>query len=98
MQGLVAKVVIADEDAQSVPVVPVTALLEADGRAALVFVVARRRPCEARRGEDRPAARRSHRDRHAGLAAGDRVVTDGAAWLDDDAAVRVLGGGLRPPA
>ena len=28
-----------------------------------------------------------------GLSPGDRVVTEGAAWLDDDDAVRVLDGG-----
>jgi multidrug efflux pump subunit AcrA (membrane-fusion protein) len=27
-----------------------------------------------------------------GLAPGDRVVTEGAAWLDDNDPVRVLGG------
>ena len=92
VQGLVAKVVIADQDTTSVPVVPVTALLEADGRAALVFVL-------ADGGHAKRVAVQTGRllgDRVeivAGLAAGDRVVTEGAAWLDDNDAVRVLGGG-----
>lgn len=92
VQGLVAKVVIADQDTADVPVIPLTALLEADGRAALVFVV-------ADGGHARRVAVQTGRllgDRIeiiTGLAAGDRVVTEGAAWLDDDDAVRVLGGG-----
>lgn len=92
VQGLVAKVVIADRDARGVPVVPVTALLEADGRAALVFVVAegghaRRVPVQTGRllGERIEIV--------TGLSPGDRVVTEGAAWLDDNDAVRVLDGG-----
>ncbi len=92
VQGLVAKVVIPDQDAVSVPVVPLTALLEADGRAALVFVVAesgraKRVPVQTGRllGERIEIV--------TGLSPGDRVVTEGAAWLDDDDAVRVLDGG-----
>ncbi len=92
IQGLVAKVVIADPDAERVAVVPVTALLEADGRAATVFVVA----------DGGVAKKRSVRTGRllgerievvTGLALGDRVVTEGAAWLDDDDPVRILGGG-----
>jgi RND family efflux transporter MFP subunit len=92
VQGLVAKVIIADQDAAGVPVVPVTALLEADGRAALVFVVAegghaRRVPVQTGRLlEERIEI-------VTGLSPGDRVVTEGAAWLDDNDAVRVLNGG-----
>jgi RND family efflux transporter MFP subunit len=91
VQGLVAKVVIADPDAASVPVVPVTALLEADGRAALVFVVAEG---VAKRVSVRTGRLLGERvEVVAGLAPGDRVVTEGAAWLDDNDAVRVLDGG-----
>jgi RND family efflux transporter MFP subunit len=92
VQGLVAKVVIADQDAAGVPVVPVTALLEADGRAALVFVVAedghaKRVPVQTGRllGERIEIV--------TGLSPGDRVVTEGAAWLDDNDAVRVFDAG-----
>ena len=92
VQGLVAKVVIADQGATGVPVVPITALLEADGRDALVFVVAdsghaKRVPVQTGRllGERIEIV--------SGLSPGDRVVTEGAAWLDDNDAVRVLGGG-----
>ena len=93
VQGLVAKVVIKDQEAKGVPVIPVTALLEADGRAALVFVVAeggshaKRTPVQTGRllGERIEIV--------TGLSPGDRVVTEGAAWLNDNDAVRVLGGG-----
>lgn len=92
MQGLTAKVVIADPDADAVAVVPVTSLLEADGRVATVFVVAeggiaRRVSVETGRlfGERVEVLK--------GLSPGDRVITEGAAWLDDNDAVRVLGAG-----
>lgn len=92
VQGLVAKVTVADPNAESVAVVPVTSLLEADGRAATVFVVAessvaKRVPVQTGRliGERIEII--------SGLELGDRVVTEGAAWLDDNDAVRILGGG-----
>jgi RND family efflux transporter MFP subunit len=92
VQGLTAKVVMVDGDADSVAVVPITSLLEADGRVAAVFVVAegdiaRRVSVETGRlfGERVEVLN--------GLTPGDRVITDGAAWLDDNDAVRVLGGG-----
>jgi RND family efflux transporter MFP subunit len=92
VQGLVAKVTVADPDAENVAVVPVTSLLEADGRLATVFVV-------AESGVAKRVAVRTGRligeriEIVDGLALGDRVVTEGAAWLDDNDAVRVLGGG-----
>jgi RND family efflux transporter MFP subunit len=92
VQGLVAKVVIAGEEAAAVPVVPVTALLEADGHAALVFVVADGQV--ARRVAVQTGRLLGERiEIVAGLAPGDRVVTEGAAWLNDNDAVRVLDGG-----
>lgn len=92
VQGLVAKVVITDADAGEVAVVPVAALLEADGRAAQVFVV-------AEGGVARRVAVQTGRllgervEVVSGLSPGDRVVTEGAAWLDDNDSVRVLDGG-----
>lgn len=92
VQGLVAKVVIADPDAENVAVVPVTSLLEADGRVATVFVVAE--SGVAKRVSVRTGRLIGERiEVVAGLDLGDRVVTEGAAWLDDNDAVRVLGGG-----
>jgi RND family efflux transporter MFP subunit len=92
VQGLVAKVVIADPDAENVAVVPVTSLLEADGRVATVFVVAD--SGVAKRVSVQTGRLIGERiEVVAGLDLGDRVVTEGAAWLDDNDAVRVLGGG-----
>jgi RND family efflux transporter MFP subunit len=92
VQGLVAKVVIADPDAENVAVVPVTSLLEADGRLATVFVVAE--SGVAKRVSVRTGRLIGERvEVVAGLDLGDRVVIEGAAWLDDNEAVRVLGGG-----
>jgi membrane fusion protein, multidrug efflux system len=92
VQGLVAKVIIADPDAESVVVVPITSLLEADGRVATVFVVAG--SGVAKRVSVQTGRLIGERiEVTAGLALGDRVVTEGAAWLDDNDAVRVLGGG-----
>ena len=91
VQGLVAKVVIADPDAETVAVVPVTSLLEADGSLATVFVV-------AKGGVARKVSVRTGRllgeriEVIAGLAPGDQVVTEGAAWLDDNDRIRVLDG------
>jgi RND family efflux transporter MFP subunit len=92
VQGLVAKVVISDQDAESVAVVPVTSLLEADGSEATVFVVAADNV--AKRVAVRTGRLLGERvEVIAGLSPGDRVVTEGAAWLDDNDAVRVLDGG-----
>lgn len=92
VQGLVAKVVIADPDAENVFVVPVTSLLEADGRVATVFVVAE--SGVAKRVSVQTGRLIGERvEVVAGLDLGDRVVTEGAAWLDDNEAVRILGGG-----
>lgn len=94
-RGLVAKVGIALQGAASdtaVTVVPVTAIVEADGPVGTVYVidagenVARRRSVTLGRiVGDRVTVLE-------GLAAGEAVVTDGAAWLIDGRAVRVVGG------
>jgi len=89
VQGLVAKVLLRPRSDSGVRLwLPVAALLEADGDHAKVFVVeqthAERR--EIRIGElvgDQIEVRE-------GLAAGERVVTEGAAWLEDGAGVSVL--------
>jgi RND family efflux transporter MFP subunit len=91
IQGLVAKVTIADPDAESVAVVPVTSLLEADGRIAIVFVVAK--GGVAKRVSVQTGRLLGERiEVIAGLTLGDQVVTEGAAWLDDNDPIRVLGG------
>lgn len=91
VQGLVAKVTVADPETESVAVVPVTSLLEADGGLATVFVVAKGNV--ARKVSVRTGRLLGERvEVLAGLDVGDQVVTEGAAWLDDNDPVRVLGG------
>lgn len=90
-RGLVAKVELAlGAGDGSQTVVPVTALVEANGPAAIVYVldtgagVARRRSVTVGpiTGEQVVVI--------AGLDPGEQVVTDGAAWLTDGRPVRVL--------
>jgi RND family efflux transporter MFP subunit len=91
VQGLVAKVTVADPEAGSVAVVPVTSLLEADGGLATVFVIAKGNV--ARKVSVRTGRLLGERiEVIAGLDPGEQVVTEGAAWLDDNDLVRVLGG------
>ena len=93
-RGLVAKVALtltalAGDTEQAV--VPLTAIVEANGASATVYVhdaaagVARRRQVTVGSidGERVIVV--------AGLAAGEQVITDGAAWLTDGRAVRVTG-------
>jgi RND family efflux transporter MFP subunit len=94
VRGLVAKVEldVADSgDADARALVPVTALVEANGHDATVYVldseaaVARRKKIAV--GPivgDRVVVR-------DGLDTGERVITDGAAWLRDGQPVAVIG-------
>jgi RND family efflux transporter MFP subunit len=93
-RGLVARVELSlagTGSGTSDTLVPVTALIEADGPDATVYVVdeqagvARRRPIEvgAIIGERVVVLR--------GLRAGEQVVTDGAAWLSEGARVQLVG-------
>ena len=85
------QVTVADPEAGSVAVVPVSSLLEADGGLATVFVVAK--GDVARKVSVRTGRLLGERiEVVAGLDLGQRVVTEGAAWLDDNQKVRVLGG------
>jgi RND family efflux transporter MFP subunit len=95
VQGLVAKVEMVGASGSSVPVVPVHALLEADGSEAVVYVVARREADEVAR---RVAVRvgRLVGDRVeivSGLEGGERLVTEGAPYLRDGDTVRIVGTG-----
>lgn len=94
VQGLVAKLELPVEtQAAALPVVPVESLLEADGAHAVVYLVAA--------AGDRDVARRvevrlgqwvgTRVEVVEGVAEGDRIVTEGAAYLHDGEAVRVLG-------
>ena len=71
-------------------VVPVTALVEADGPAATVYVVDEQASVARRRAvEVGPIAGESVVV-HRGLEPGERVITDGAAWLREGAPVRLV--------
>ena len=87
--GMIAHVEIQSSDAERVRTVPVEALLEADGDRATLFAL----------GDDGRAKRVDVqvafvRGEHAGVRGGlggvTRVVTDGAAYLSDGSAVRVM--------
>lgn len=93
LSGLVAKVEFDVATAVIVPVLPVSALLEADGSAAVVYVVA---PGEtiARRVAVRIGRLVGERvEVLGGLEGGEQVVTEGAAYLRDGKLVRVIGAG-----
>ncbi len=95
-RGLVAKVELplADltETVSTATVVPVSALVDANGRRGTVYIldttnnVARRKDVTlgAMLGEQVVVTQ--------GLAVGDAIITDGAAWLTDGRAVRVVDG------
>ncbi len=94
VRGLVAKVTLDIKDAaetQGRTVVPVTAIVEANGRVATVYVLdAKEGVARLRQVTVGPIVG----DRvvvAAGLAAGDQVITDGSAWLADGKPVRVVG-------
>lgn len=88
--GLVGRVTIVTAGGAETAVVPVEAVLEADGESAVVFTLSedggraeRRRVTVAFLDADRIAVTQ-------GLEGVQRIVTDGAAWLQDGAAVRVV--------
>ena len=99
VRGLVARVELAihSEGESSQTVVPVAALVEADGPTGVIYVldaaegVARRREVTVGPivGERVVVI--------AGLDVGELVVTDGAAWLTDGHAVRVVADAGRGP-
>ena len=86
---MIARVEILAGSAERLRTVPVEALLEADGDRATLFVVgpdgrAKRVPVEVAsiRGEQAVV--------RGGLTGVTRVVTDGAAYLNDGTTVRVM--------
>jgi multidrug efflux system membrane fusion protein len=92
-QGLVARVEVRDGREVARPVVPLAALLEADGGKAVVFVVDSPQSL-ARRVVVATGRFAGDRVEIAhGLVPGQRVVVDGAAYLREGDVVRVLGEG-----
>jgi RND family efflux transporter MFP subunit len=89
--GMVAKVTITPRsDSPALPRVPIGALVEGDQAHAWIFVVdadgthARRRGIDVAFLDGETVAIRS------GVAAGDRVVTEGAAFIDDSTPIEIL--------
>jgi RND family efflux transporter MFP subunit len=94
VQGLVAKVAFSPQDAARVPVVPLQALIDANGEEAGVFVLdgdnASGHAHIVRRVTIRIGRLRGDAvEVRDGITPGTRVVIDGAAFLENGEAVRV---------
>lgn len=87
--GLVAELLIRPVATRTVVLIPIEAVLEADGAHAVVFTLS----ADGQRAERRPVSIAFLSGDRVAVAAGldgvRAVVTDGAAYLDDGAAVRV---------
>ncbi len=93
-RGLVAKVTLAVRDstqAASQTVVPLTAIVEANGKQAIVYVFDPKQGVALRRQVTVGSITGDRVVIAAGLEAGELVITDGAAWLTDGKPVRVVG-------
>lgn len=95
-RGLVAKLSLAIRDAGTGgatgrTVVPVTAIVEANGDSATVYVLDAGAGKARRRQVTVGAIVGDRVIVVAGLAAGEQVITDGATWLADGKAVRLAG-------
>jgi RND family efflux transporter MFP subunit len=91
VQGLVAKVDFELDDRTAVRLwVPIDALLEADADRASVFVLVPEDGTVERRAVRIGELRGDQVAVREGLAAGEQVVVEGAAWLEDGAPVTVL--------
>jgi RND family efflux transporter MFP subunit len=94
-RGLVAKVALPLAQlpgvAASATVVPVSALVEADGQQATVYVLDRAQNLARRKQVELGPLLGEQIVVTAGLVIGDAVITDGAAWLTDGRAVRIVG-------
>ena len=76
--------------ASSATVVPVTALVDADGQRATVYVLDREQNVARRKEVTLGPLLGEQVIVTAGLIAGEPVITDGAAWLTDGRSVRVV--------
>jgi RND family efflux transporter MFP subunit len=93
-RGLVAKVTLPlaplPDVASSATVVPITAIVEADGQRATVYVLDRERNVARRKEVTLGPLLGEQAIVTAGLITGEPVITDGAAWLTDGRSVRVI--------
>jgi len=70
--------------------VPITALVDADGKRATVYVLDREASVARRKEITLGPILGEQVVVTAGLVTGEPVITDGAAWLTDGRAVRVV--------
>lgn len=93
-RGLVAKVTLPlsplPDVAPSATVVPITALVDADGQRATVYVLDREQNVARRKDVTLGPLLGEQVIVTAGLVTGEPVITDGAAWLTDGRSVRVV--------
>jgi RND family efflux transporter MFP subunit len=93
-RGLVAKVTLPlaplPDVASNATVVPITAIVEADGRRATVYVLDRGQNVARRKDVTLGPLLGEQVIVTAGLVTGEAVITDGAAWLTDGRSVRVV--------
>ncbi len=93
-RGLVAKVELPlsplPDAASSATVVPITALVDADGQRATVYVLDREQNVARRKEVTLGPLLGEQVIVTAGLVTGEPVITDGAAWLTDGRSVRVV--------
>jgi RND family efflux transporter MFP subunit len=93
VRGLVARIDLLLDEAGSPRtrnVVPLTALVEADGPDGLVYILDASAGVARRRQVVVGAIVGNKVVVHTGLEPGQQVITDGAAWLSDGEAVRVV--------
>jgi RND family efflux transporter MFP subunit len=93
VRGLVAQVDLVLPPAAKLDeraVVPVTALIDAEGNSASVFVFDPQASVARRKQVAIGALLGERVVVNSGLAPGERVITDGAAWLTDGGAVRLV--------
>ena len=94
-RGLVARVSLPlaplPDVAATATVVPLTALVEADGQRATVYVLDREKNVARRKDVTLGPLLGEQVIVTAGLTSGEPVITDGAAWLTDGRSVRVVG-------
>jgi len=93
VQGLVARVEVRDGREEARPVVSITSLLEAHAGKAVVFVVDPQRLVARRLLVTTGRFAGDRVEISQGLSKGDRVVTDGAAYLRDGDPVRIVSAG-----
>ena len=96
VSGLVAKVVLPLAEAPAIAagatVVPISALVEADGPSAVVYVIDRQRNVARRKDVQLGPILGEQVVVTVGLSVGEPVVTEGAAWLTDGRSVREVVG------